>query len=277
MENLLDVKEKRFPYWKREGKLVFPGEGNMRFLKNLAVNLLITQVPALFLLIGYPHASLKEIILLSAGNLIFAVYISRYIIKSIRVGHVLSPSGKPEGSILSRWTIKSISEGRISNPSSDNWVLGVADSIRARRDEEPFLFWLAIMVWGAFLAAFVGVYIVQIDISFNRDTPMHQAARWEKNIEYLKEYFASGGDVNLKDSSWFYPEYAGNTLLHDAVKGGNIEAVRLLIENEADLNRLSNAGRAPMDLAVKLDDNALADLLRTNGAKTAGELKAEGK
>ncbi|MDB4785603.1 ankyrin repeat domain-containing protein, partial [Akkermansiaceae bacterium] len=108
-------------------------------------------------------------------------------------------------------------------------------------------------------------------------TPMHQAARWEKNIEYLKEYFASGGDVNLKDSSWFYPEYAGNTLLHDAVEGGNIEAVKLLIENEADLNRLSNAGRAPMDLAVKLDDNALADLLRKNGAKTAGELKAEGK
>ena len=73
MENLLEVKEKRFPYWKREGKLVFPGEGNMRFLKNLAVNLLITQVPALFLLIGYPHASLKEIILLSAGNLILSL------------------------------------------------------------------------------------------------------------------------------------------------------------------------------------------------------------
>ena len=83
--------------------------------------------------------------------------------------------------------------------------------------------------------------------------------------------------MNLKTSSWFNPEYAGNTLLHDAVRGGNIEAVKLLIENEADLNRLNNAGRAPMDLAVKVVDNALADLLRKNGAKTAGELKAEGK
>ena len=126
MENLPEVKEKRFPYWKREGKLVFTGEGNMRFLKNLAVNLLITQVPALFLLIGYPHASLKEIILLSAGTLIFAVYISRYIIKSIRGGHVLKPTGEPEGSILSRWAIKSIREGRISNPSeltAKNWAI----------------------------------------------------------------------------------------------------------------------------------------------------------
>ena len=251
----------------------------MRFLKNLAVNLLITLMPALFLLIVYPHASLKAIIFLTVGTLILAVYMSRYIIKSIRVGHVLNPSspGGRGGSILSRWTIKSISEGHVSNPSSDTWVLGVEDSTRSRRDEEPFLFWFSIMIWGAFPASFVGIYIVNIDICFNRDTPMHQAARWEKNIEYLKEYFASGGDVNLKDSSWFYPEYAGNTLLHDAVKGGNIEAVKLLIENEADLNRLSNAGRAPMDLAVKLDDNALADLLRKNGAKTAGELKAEGK
>ena len=149
MENLPEVKEKRFPYWKREGKLVFTRVGNMRFLKNLAVNLLITQVPALFLLIAYPHASLKEIILLSAGTLIFAVYISRYIIKSIRVGHVVSPRAKPCGSILSRWTTKSIIEWRISNPISDNWVLGVPDSIMSRRDEEPFLFWLAIMVWGA--------------------------------------------------------------------------------------------------------------------------------
>lgn len=277
MENPPEVKEKRFPYWKKEGKLVFTEEGNMRFLKNLAVNLLITQVPALFLFIGYPHASLQEIILLSAGTLISPVYILRYIIKSIRVGHVLTPSGKPEGSILSRWTIKSIREGRISNPSNDTYVLGLADSTRSRRDEEPVLFRLSIMVWGAFGAALVWIYIVNIDISFNRDTPMHQAARWEKNIEYLKEYFASGGDVNLKTSSWFYPEYAGNTLLHDAVEGGNIEAVKLLIENEADLNRLNNAGRAPMDLAVKLDDNALADLLRKNGAKTARELKAEGK
>ena len=252
MENPPEVKEKRFPYWKKEGKLVFTGGCNMRFLKKLAVNLLITQVPALFLLIAYPHASLTAIILLSAGTLILAVYILRYIIKCIRVGHVL-------------------------NPSSDNRVLGVADSTRSRRDEEPSLFWLSIMVWGAFPATLVWFYIVNIDISFNRDTPMHQAARWEKNIEYLKEYFASGGDVNLKDSSWFYPEYAGNTLLHDAVEGGNIEAVKLLIENEADLNRLNNAGRAPMDLAVKVDDNALADLLRKNGAKTAGELKAEGK
>ena len=249
----------------------------MRFLKKLAVNLLITQVPALFLLIGYPHASLTAIILWSAGTLIFAVYILRYIIKSIRVGHVLSPSGEPEGSILSRWTIKSIREGRISNPSNDTCVLGVADSTRTRRDEEPVLFWLSIMVWGAFLATFVWFYIFNIDLSFNRDTPMHRAAGRGKNIEYLKEYFASGGDVNLKTSSWFNPEYAGNTLLHDAVRGGNIEAVKLLIENEADLNRLNNAGRAPMDLAVKLDDNALADLLRKNGAKTAGELKAEGK
>ena len=251
----------------------------MRLLKNLAVNLLITLMPALFLLIVYPHASLKAIIFLTVGTLILAVYMSRYIIKSIRVGHVLnpsSPSGRG-GSILSRWTIKSIREGHISNPSSDTWVLGVEDSTRSRRDEEPFLFWFSIMVWGAFPATFVGIYIVSIDICFNRDTPMHQAARWEKNIEYLKEYFASGGDVNLKDSSWFYPEYAGNTLLHDAVSGGNIEVVKLLIKNEADLNQVSNAGKAPMDLAVKLDDNTLADLLRKHGAKTAGELKAEGK
>jgi len=222
------------------------------FFKNLVVNLLISLIPALFLLIFYPHDSFKTIIFLTVGTLILAVYLVRYIIKSIRVGHVLNPSGGGTPYRRSR-------------------------STRSRRDEEPISFWFSIMLWGAISAIFVWLYIMNIDIFFNRNTPIHQAARLGGDIKFLKKYFNSGGDVNLKTSSWFRPEYAGNTLLHDAVKGDSFEVVKFLIEKEADLNQTNNAGRTPLSLAIRNKHSDIADLLRKHGGKAAEELKAEGK
>jgi ankyrin repeat protein len=52
-----------------------------------------------------------------------------------------------------------------------------------------------------------------------------------------------------------------------------MEVVELLIANGADVNAKRSDGATPQDWA----EDEPADLLRKNGGKTSGELKAEGK
>ena len=55
----------------------------------------------------------------------------------------------------------------------------------------------------------------------------------------------------------------------------NIEAVKQLIAEGADVNAKNKLGQTPLDSAKYHSE--LADLLRKHGVKTAEELKAEGK
>ena len=94
---------------------------------------------------------------------------------------------------------------------------------------------------------------------------IHDASRYG-NIEAVKQHLAAGMDVDARDAE-------DKTPLQHAAFGGYKEIVELLIAKGADLNAKDDVGTTPLDWAY----GETADLLRKNGAKTAKELKAEGK
>ena len=115
-------------------------------------------------------------------------------------------------------------------------------------------------------------------LDWDERRPLHQAVgSWRMGIAEL--LIAEAADVNEKDNR----EY---TSLHFAVTHTYKEMVEMLIEKGADVNAMT-IGFTPLELAEEVDeDNSpedkavkkeISDLLRKNGAKTAKELKAEGK
>ena len=95
-------------------------------------------------------------------------------------------------------------------------------------------------------------------------------ACYKGDIEAVKRHLAAGEDVNEIDG--------GRTPLHVAnLLGGHQEIAELFIAKRADVNAKKDDGRTPLDNAIKYKRPEIADLLRKHGAKTAKELKAEGK
>jgi ankyrin repeat protein len=64
-------------------------------------------------------------------------------------------------------------------------------------------------------------------------------------IDVLRDMFADGFDANFSD------EETGETLLHVAAEGGNIEVLSFLIEQGADVSRLDAAGSTILAAAVR--------------------------
>ena len=89
------------------------------------------------------------------------------------------------------------------------------------------------------------------------------------DIEAVKQHLANGEDVNASIGE--------TTPLNVAAFEGHIEIAELLIAKGADLNARNHWNNTPLGSAIRNDLNAMADLLRKHGAKTAEELKAEEK
>ena len=102
------------------------------------------------------------------------------------------------------------------------------------------------------------------------DIPLWKAAI-KGDIEAVKKHLDAGADVNAKDDQF------GGTPLHHVTVKGHKEIVELLIAKGADVNVLDGGGYTPLDRAIKKNHTEIADLLRKHEAKTAEELKAEGK
>ena len=102
---------------------------------------------------------------------------------------------------------------------------------------------------------------------------IHEAAD-EGNIEVVKQHLADGTDVNAKNDF-------GSTPLIAAALEGHKEIAELLISEGADVNAKAQESAlgltTPLDWAITRNHIEIADLLRKHGAKTAEELKAEGK
>ena len=78
--------------------------------------------------------------------------------------------------------------------------------------------------------------------------PIHKIieSKNDKKHEVLKNMLLLGSDPNIKDSN-------GWTALHYACQYGDIESVKILIENKADKNAFSNNKRTPLHLAAKMN------------------------
>ena len=79
------------------------------------------------------------------------------------------------------------------------------------------------------------------------------------NIEAIKQHLADGVDVNVKD-------IRGDTPLHVAASNGHKEIADLLITNGADVNAKSMMGLTPLNLASLRGHKEIAELLIGGGA-----------
>ncbi len=102
-------------------------------------------------------------------------------------------------------------------------------------------------------------------------TVLHYAALFG-HIEIAEFLIANGADLEAED------ETSGTPLL-TAVCGKKKELVELLIAKGANVNPRNDNDKLikPLDWAIAYRQSELADLLRKHGAKTAEELKSEGK
>ena len=94
------------------------------------------------------------------------------------------------------------------------------------------------------------------------------------NIEAVKQHLDAGAEVNAKGRY-------GRTPLHYAATRGLKKIIELLIARGADVNTKIEVGdykgQTPLDGAIQWNHTGTAALLRKHGGKTGEELKAEGK
>ena len=94
------------------------------------------------------------------------------------------------------------------------------------------------------------------------------------NIEAVKQHLDAGADVNAKGKY-------GRTPLHYAAPRGLNKITELLIARGADVNTKIEVGdykgQTPLDGAIQWNHPETVGLLRKHGGKMADELKVEGK
>lgn len=87
-----------------------------------------------------------------------------------------------------------------------------------------------------------------------------QLAIRESNVEIIKILISNDADVNIAVTR------AKLTPLHVAAFGNNAEVANLLVTNGADVNQLDKDGASPLHFAVRRGNTEIAALLIANGA-----------
>jgi len=96
-------------------------------------------------------------------------------------------------------------------------------------------------------------------------TELHHHA-WEGDYEKMQEVLEKHADlVNVRDKN-------GWQALHEAVRAGTTDIVRLLLDKGAEVNRRTGKaqkGETPLELAKRFhgDSHEITDLLKARGAK----------
>ena len=109
---------------------------------------------------------------------------------------------------------------------------------------------------------------------FRKASPLYMAA-YSYNAEATNFLLENGADIHQLD---FEKETALHTAAYHSYHGdGDLSVVTLLVDHGSKINAISDRGLTPLDLAIMAGTPEVSDLLRRHGAKTAKELKAEGK
>ena len=89
----------------------------------------------------------------------------------------------------------------------------------------------------------------------NASTPANATGKlYQKRLQTLLPLIAEGQNVNVTTA-----ETKGNTALHYACAAGDVELAKWLIENGADTNAKTEAGRTPIECIS--GEGAAADAL----------------
>lgn len=88
-----------------------------------------------------------------------------------------------------------------------------------------------------------------------------QMAVRDENLEIMKILIDNGADVNIGSTRLKF------TPLQIAARRGNVEMVTLLIASGADVNLPDHEGASALHFAVRSGENEAVDLLITNGAE----------
>jgi ankyrin repeat protein len=70
------------------------------------------------------------------------------------------------------------------------------------------------------------------------------------NIDIIKYLIENGADLNAKNEDY------ESVLHYAAYKKNNLETIKYLIENGADTNILDYSGRTPLSCAIEISDNS---------------------
>ncbi len=101
--------------------------------------------------------------------------------------------------------------------------------------------------------------VVELLIASGVNINIHHAA-YIGALEKVRSLIEDGSNINTKEKA------GGRTPLHRAVEGGHKEVIKLLLENEADINIKNNSGETPLKNAVKLGYREIAELLISSSA-----------
>ena len=141
------------------------------------------------------------------------------------------------------------------------------------------IYWAACLfalLYHSFLPFIIGVVIEQIfrrsvirsgDKAHLREFEMLLAVRTD-NISEVKNSIEQGADINFHDS-----RMEGVTALHEASRKGNVEIVKYLLQNGADINSKNHMGLTPLHIAAFCGENSLVTTLIENGADVNAEAK----
>jgi ankyrin repeat protein len=90
-------------------------------------------------------------------------------------------------------------------------------------------------------------------------------AAGEGNLDVVRYLLDEGADVNAGDNS-------GATALTEAAYYGHLDVAKELLLHGADINAVSDDGTA-LDIAVSRKNTVVADLLKHRGGKSAREIR----
>ena len=110
---------------------------------------------------------------------------------------------------------------------------------------------------------------VNVDKKLNSNTTILHHASAHNHVDLVQLIISKDADINSCDTNGMSP-------LHYASNRGNKKIIEILIAAGANVNA-KEGKHTPLDLVLDKSLFEITDLLRKHGAKTAEELKAEGK
>lgn len=93
-------------------------------------------------------------------------------------------------------------------------------------------------------------------VDYKGNTPLHYAVQFTDEPAFIQKLLDAGASINT-------PNHAGETPLHLAAADGNLDTVKFLVANHANVAAVDLQGETPMQEAIKTKQSDVATFLST--------------